>query len=111
MPFGRFILEERKKAGLSQKDLAALIRKEDGSAISPQYLNDIEHDRRGPPPDYIIDQLADALNVPREYLYYLAGQLPADLRERDQSTEPEKVQEAFRAFRRALGSNDNAVDT
>jgi transposase len=29
---------------LSQKDLAAKIRKEDGTAISPQYLNDIEHD-------------------------------------------------------------------
>ncbi|MCL5962727.1 MAG: helix-turn-helix domain-containing protein [Chloroflexi bacterium] len=111
MTFGRYITDERKKAGLSQKDLAALIQKEDGTAISPQYLNDIEHDRRGPPPSYIIDQLATALKVPREYLYFLAGQLPADLRESGNATEPEKVREAFRAFRRELRRNNDAVDS
>ena len=43
MTFGRAIATARKEKGLSQKDLAALILKEDGTAISPQYLNDIEH--------------------------------------------------------------------
>ena len=39
--FGELISEGRKKKGLSQKELAAKVLKEDGSAISPQYLNDI----------------------------------------------------------------------
>ena len=45
MTFGRAIVAARKAKGLSQKDLAALIHKEeDEGSISPQYLNDIEHD-------------------------------------------------------------------
>jgi transcriptional regulator with XRE-family HTH domain len=38
--FGRIIAEARKALVISQKDLAARINKEDGEAISPQYLND-----------------------------------------------------------------------
>ena len=41
---GQAIIAARKKKGISQKDLAAAVQKEDGSgSISPQYLNDIEH--------------------------------------------------------------------
>ena len=49
--FGSAIASGRKKKGLSQKKLAAKITKEDGEAITPQYLNDIEHDRRKPSSD------------------------------------------------------------
>ena len=45
---GRLIASARKDKQLSQKELAALVLKEDGEAITPQYLNDIEHDRRSP---------------------------------------------------------------
>ncbi len=49
MTFGLAIAKARKAKGLSQKELAALVVKdEEGGAISPQYLNDIEHDRRSP---------------------------------------------------------------
>ena len=57
--FGRIIAEARKGLGISQKDLAAKTRKEDGTPISPQYLNDIEHDRRDPPGEYICTALIE----------------------------------------------------
>ena len=41
-----------------QKQLAALIKKDDGRPISPQYLNDLEHDRRHPPSEVLLSQFA-----------------------------------------------------
>jgi len=40
--FGSKIAEKRKEKGLTQKDLAEKIKKEDGNPISPQYLIDFE---------------------------------------------------------------------
>ena len=104
MTFGQVIASERKKLGLSQKELAGRIKKEDGMPISPQYLNDIERDRRNAPPEHLMDQLADELNLPREYLYFLAGEMPADLRNQD--PKPEKVKAAFQAFRKTLNKGE-----
>lgn len=100
MTFGQIVAEARKKASLSQKDLAARIIKEDGDPISPQYLNDIERDRRNPPSEHLIGEIARKLNLDPDYLYYVAGQMPQDLR--DRSRRPEEVQRAFVAFRKAL---------
>jgi transcriptional regulator with XRE-family HTH domain len=97
---GQAIARERKKRRLSQKDLAQRVRKEDGSPISPQYLNDIERDRRNPPGQYLLDQFARQLDLPPEYLHLLAGQLPDDLVGGDY--EPERARSAFVAFRRTL---------
>ena len=74
--FGEIISEKRKKTGLSQKELAALVTKEDGKPISPQYLNDIERDRRNPPSEHLIEQFARVLSIALETLYYCAGELP-----------------------------------
>ena len=52
--FGKEIARLRKKLSMSQKDLADLVLKEDNTHITPQYLNDIEHDRRNPSSDSII---------------------------------------------------------
>lgn len=102
MTFGEKIAEARKAIGLSQKDLAAKIFKEDGEAISPQYLNDIEHDRRNPPSAGMIDQFAAVLKVPSEVLYFLAGKLtPDDLKKIPTSGE-DRIVEAYKAFRKAL---------
>lgn len=100
MTFGGTISDARKAAGLSQKDLAAKLRKEDGTSISPQYLNDIEHDRRNPPSPSVLDQLAEILELPPEYVYLKAGEWPADLRE--SQSKPEEIAAAFRAFRQRL---------
>lgn len=97
--FGRYIAEARKKLQLNQKELAQrILREEDGVPISPQYLNDIERDRRSPTSDHLIKQFAAALQVDADYLHYLAGKLPDELREKNLSEET--VKEAFRAFRR-----------
>lgn len=72
--FGRYISNARKALDVSQKDLAANL------GISPQYLNDIEQDRRSPSSDEMIQQLASILSVEPLYLHYLAGRLPRDRR-------------------------------
>ena len=98
--FGSYIAMLRKEKGISQKDLAALIlREEDGKPISPQYLNDIERDRRSPTSDHTIHQFAAALRADADYLFYLAGTLPQYAR--DANVGPEVVAQAFKAFRRS----------
>lgn len=96
--FGTYISRERKKRGLSQKQLAEQIAREEGGAISPQYLNDIEHDRRNPSSDHMIQQFARVLNVGTDYLYYLAGRVPTDVRQAN--LPPKTVEATFAAFRR-----------
>jgi transcriptional regulator with XRE-family HTH domain len=100
MTFGAQIAEARKALGLSQKDLAAKITKEDGQPISPQYLNDIEHDRRNPPSEDMIKQFAKHLKLEQEVLFYLAGKLTEDMKKT--TVEPKKIVAAYQAFRKAL---------
>ena len=100
--FGQIIGTARKALGFSQKELAAKTQKEDGGPISPQYLNDIEHDRRDPPSEFIIDQLAKNLKLSKEHLIAAAGLWPPDLRDRLAGADPKKVEEAFTAFRKVL---------
>jgi transcriptional regulator with XRE-family HTH domain len=99
MTFGQAISEARKKKRLSQKQLAAIILKEDGAPISPQYLNDIERDRRNPPGEYLLSQFAKVLAVPEEYFYFLANSIPPKYRNTPDS--PLQVREAFKAFARS----------
>jgi len=100
MTFGQQIAQARKDLGMSQKDLAAQIVKDDGQPISPQYLNDIEHDRRNPPGPEMIGQFAKVLKLPMEVLYFLDGKLTEDLKK--VSVDPDKIVDAYKAFRRAL---------
>lgn len=98
--FGAYIAEARKRLKMSQKELAALIlREEDQQPISPQYLNDIEHDRRNPSSDYLIQQFAKVLKIDADYLHYLAGKLPDEIRQRHLSEDAVKA--AFTAFRKS----------
>ena len=63
--FGQAISKARKALGLSQKELAARVMKEEGGgSISQQYLNDIEHDRRSPSSGHLIRQFSGILNIP-----------------------------------------------
>jgi transcriptional regulator with XRE-family HTH domain len=96
--FGKYISEVRKQQGLSQKQLAERIEREEGGSISPQYLNDIEHDRRNPSSDYMIQQFSRVLKVSADYLYYLAGRIPADMRQANMP--PNQVERWASAFRR-----------
>ncbi|MCU9849267.1 helix-turn-helix domain-containing protein [Defluviimonas sp. WL0024] len=99
--FGQAISKARKAIGFSQKELAARVMKEEaGGSISPQYLNDIEHDRRSPSSGHLIRQFSGILNIPQDYLFALAGRLPDDLR--PNTTDPDKVVKAFAVLRRTL---------
>ena len=97
---GEIIGTGRKRAGLTLKDLAAQVLKDDGAPVSVSYLNDVEHDRRPPPSPQLLRQIAAALHLSYEYLLFIAGDLPEDLR--DTSPTPEAVEAAFTAFRRTL---------
>jgi transcriptional regulator with XRE-family HTH domain len=100
--FGEAIAEGRKALRLSQKEFAARVLKEDGTPITPQYLNDIEHDRRSPTTDHMVTALARALNQNPDYFFLLAGKInPADVR-RAAEAGPERAGVAMLAFRQAL---------
>jgi len=98
--FGEFIAKRRKKLNLTQKQIAAGIKQDDGKPISVQYLNDIEHGRRGAPADYIIVQLAKLLRLELDVLYFRSGRLPPNIRNR--SVSDEQAAAAYRALRREL---------
>lgn len=95
--FGGLISETRKGKGISQKELAAKILKEDGEAIAPQYLNDIEHGRRSPSSDHLIKQFAEELDLKPDYLFFLAGRFPADI---NRSLSQNEVVQAMVSFRK-----------
>lgn len=78
--FGSIVSGRRKLLGITQKDLAAAIIKQDGKPISSQYLNDIELGRRGAPSDHLIDELAMALKLDRNALYHAGGKVPCEQR-------------------------------
>ena len=99
--FGQALIAARQGAGIQQKVVAASVKKEDGVPISASYLHDLEHDRRQPPSDHIIEQLATALKMPNaNLLYYLAGRFPPKLRSLSQA-DVYNIDRAFQAFTEA----------
>ncbi len=100
--FGEVISELRKERGLTQKALAAQIKKKDGTAIGLAYINDIEHDRRGPPAPDFVAQLAAVLGVPLDVLQFYAGRLPAEASRERHDPSHEQIVAAYRAFRKEL---------
>jgi transcriptional regulator with XRE-family HTH domain len=98
--FGDVIAEARKRANLTQRQLAARIKTEEGRAISGPYLNDIEHNLRHPPRGFLLQQFANELDLDVDLLYFLAKQMPFDV---DTSkVSEERAVAAYRAFRREL---------
>ena len=103
--FGKAIAKSRKAKGMSQKELAAIIVKDDGTGgnISPQYLNDIEHDRRSPSSDHIIREFAKAIDIDENTLFLLAGKIPDEVRRRLlNSQKVETATMAFMSFRKSV---------
>lgn len=98
MALGDLVRDARKQLQLSQKDFAGRLRNKDGESISPQYLNDIELNRRVPP-EYLLTQLAQKLDVDEDLLRALAGQFPSSAGKRHS---PEKLALALKAYRRSL---------
>src|SRR5215467_718374 len=97
--FGELIAEGRKRAKLTQRELAARIRVEDGRPISPPYLNDLEHNLRKPPRGHLIEQFAKELNIEADLLYFAARRVPEDIAT---AASEDQVLAAYRAFRKEL---------
>jgi transcriptional regulator with XRE-family HTH domain len=98
--FGQILRDARKRAGLTQRELAAQLKREDGRTVDPPYLNAIEHDHRYPPEDYLIEQMAKIVGISPDVLYFHANRHPADVKA---DVDEERVESAYRAFRKALG--------
>jgi transcriptional regulator with XRE-family HTH domain len=77
-----------------------VVKDEDGGAISPQYLNDIEHDRRNPTSDHLIKQFAKVLGEDEGYLFVLAGKIPDALRKTAKGRD--QIVASFANFRKTL---------
>ena len=90
----------RKELGISQQEMAALLKNHDGEPLSSSYFNYLERNR-GKPPDYLLDQIADILKVPLDVLYFWAKRVPPDL-EPGENVDPVRVAAAYQAFRREL---------
>lgn len=102
MSFGETIRNRRKQLSISQKEFASRIKKDDGTPISPQYLNDIEQSKRNPDSDSMIEQFANELDLEKDLLYFWARKIPADVAKLN--APPEKIVRAYVAFRKALKS-------
>jgi transcriptional regulator with XRE-family HTH domain len=98
--FGQILRDARKRAGLTQRELAAQLKREDGRTVDPPYLNAIEHDHRYPPEDYLIEQMAKIVGISPDVLYFHANRHPADVKA---DVDEARVESAYRAFRKALG--------
>jgi len=71
--FGPRLRELRKKAGMSQRELAPLV------GINFTYLSKIEGGDMPPPSEKVIEKLALVLHADRDELINLAGKIPSDL--------------------------------
>jgi transcriptional regulator with XRE-family HTH domain len=102
--FGSVVASARKNKQWSQKELASkIIKEEDQAPITPQYLNDMEHNRRSPTSTHLVKQFAKVLNIDPEVLFAVSGMLPEKERKLASKATPGTVGEAFVAFRKKLG--------
>ncbi len=91
---GKLIAQKRQEEGKTLKALASELN------MSPQYLLDIERGNRKPNRDYLLEMIACVLHMSQDYVYYLAGKLPPDIREANAS--PDEVMTMFKSFRQLL---------
>lgn len=73
-----------------------------GTTALARIKQGFEHDRRDPPSEFFIDQVAKHLKLSKEHLIAAAGMWPTDLRDKLPAADPKKVEEAFTAFRKVL---------
>lgn len=98
---GSIVQERREQLGLTLRGLAELVRNplKDGH-IAPQYLQDIERDRRSPSPA-ILRGIAAAIGLDADFLAASAGQVP-DAVSNYLRTHPEECPAIRALFERAL---------
>jgi transcriptional regulator with XRE-family HTH domain len=77
---GDLINSARRARKLTLRQLAAQVTKDDGTSISPQYVNDIELHHRMPTP-HVLRELARVLELDCDHLLASAGAADVVLRE------------------------------
>jgi transcriptional regulator with XRE-family HTH domain len=96
---GEAINQARRVRKMTLRQLAEHVAKDDGTAISPQYLNDIELHHRVPTP-HVLRELARVLTLDYDTLLALAG--AGDIVVREYLEEhPQQVEPVIRLFRAA----------
>ena len=95
---GDVLNHTRRTRRLTLRQLAERVRKEDRQPVSPQYLNDIELNRRIPS-THVLHELARELELDVDLLLRLAGLGETVMREYldDHPTHAEEVIQLFRA--------------
>ena len=96
---GDVINQARRARRWSLRQLAVQVQKEDGTPISPQYLNDIELNRRIPAP-HVLRELAKVLELDTDHLLMLAGGGEAVVHEYFEA-HPEREEAVVELFRTA----------
>ena len=98
---GDVINQARRGRRMTLRQLAEKVRKEGGEPVSPQYLNDIELNRRIPS-THILHELARELELDIDTLLMLADAGETVMREylEEHPTQAEEVIQLFRAAQR-----------
>jgi len=96
---GDAIHQARRARKLTLRQLAEQVTKEDGTPISPQYLNDIELHHRVPTP-HVLREFARVLEMDADTLLATAGAVDVVVREYVAS-HPEQTEDVRRLFRAA----------
>jgi transcriptional regulator with XRE-family HTH domain len=96
---GEALNQARRASKLTLRQLAEQVTKDDGTPISPQYLNDIELHHRVPTP-HVLRELARVLDLDYDTLLALAGAADVVVREYVAS-HPEQTEAVIRLFRAA----------
>lgn len=71
--FGPYIRELRKQKGYTQRDLAPLVN------VDYTYLSKVETNSVPPPSDKVIEALAEALDTPKDELFFHATKVAPDI--------------------------------
>ena len=96
---GDAIHQARRTRKLTLRQLAEQVTKDDGTPISPQYLNDIELHHRVPTP-HVLQELARVLELDADMLLATAGAADVVVREY-LGSHPEQTEAVIRLFRAA----------
>lgn len=105
--FTTLITKARQAHHLRQEDVANQILKKDGHPIVISYFSDIERGRREIS-TRLIPQLAQALRLPKDLLYFTLGILPPDIKETEAT--PLQIAEALENLRQTLAFSHHGLE-
>ncbi len=89
--FGEVVAETRRARGLTQKALAARLKKKDGAS-----------NRRNQPAPHFVAQLAEVLAVPHDVLRFYAQRLDEEVLPQQDDPPSERIVAAYVVFKREL---------